>query len=74
MNFSIYTHDLNNHVRVHVGTCRFCKEGKGTRIIHHPDARWQGPFDTLEAAKVFAKTIKKKDTYTCGHLGDGRRF
>jgi hypothetical protein len=57
-----------------MGSCKFCKEGKGISTTRQTDARWHGPFDTLEAAKVFAKTIKKKDTRTCRHCLDGRRF
>jgi hypothetical protein len=64
----------NRKVSVHVGSCMHCKEGKGKQLPTITNSTWYGPYDTLEAAKQFAKTLEIKATRTCGVCLDGRRF
>lgn len=64
MRFFVYEDDQANQIRIHVSRCWHCNEGAGKK----PDRqltkrRWHGPFDNLETAQEFAKTLKKK--YQC---------
>lgn len=75
MNYYVHEDNKNKKVRVHVGRCNYCREGKG--MPHFPqdsDKRWHGPYDTLEDAQALASTLQVKDRRTCVHCLDGRRF
>ena len=74
MNYYLYESDINRKVRVHIGNCKFCKEGKVIAGTPALTSRWHGPFDTLAAAKEVAKSLKQKDTRTCALCLDGKRF
>lgn len=74
MNFYVYESYASKRVRVHIGHCSYCNEGKGTKLIGHLDSRWHGPFDTLLGAKVLAKSLKRKNTRTCLICLDGGKF
>lgn len=67
MHFYVYEDDQANQIRIHVGSCWHCNEGKGRK----PDRllnkrRWYGPYATLEDAQELAKTLQKKDIRRCG--------
>lgn len=73
MNFYVYEDDETKRVRVHTGRCGHCKEGQGRKSGRRPNNRWHGPYTTLSAAQTFAKTLKKKDTRTCGTCLEGSK-
>ena len=74
MHFYIHEDSKNKKVRVHMGSCRHCKEGKGLPTSHAAGSRWHGPYGTVEEAQEVAKTIASKDTRFCGHCLTGRNF
>jgi hypothetical protein len=74
MNYYVRRDRENRKVSVHVGSCIHCKEGKGKHQPSITNSTWYGPYDTLEAAKQFAKTLGTKDTRTCAVCLDGKRF
>lgn len=75
MNYYVHADSQNKKARIHLGSCKYCKQGKGmSHFSQLPDKRWYGPYDTLESAQALAKTLPVKDIRTCGHCLDGRRF
>ncbi len=74
MNYYLYDNDSDRKVRVHIGSCKYCKEGKGIKSIPQSASGWHGPFDTLTAAKEVAQSLQRKDTRTCATCLDGKRF
>lgn len=65
MNFYVYEDTINRRIRVHVGSCTYCKEGNGMNATRLSENRWHGPFATLEEAQVLAQSLKRKNTRTC---------
>jgi hypothetical protein len=49
----VYENFPNNHARIHLGSCSFCNEGKGTH--NHPGtgptSRWHGPYGSYLKAE-----------------------
>lgn len=58
-----YAPDLSHHIRIHEGSCPWCKDGKGI-TGKRPD-RWHGPYDTLGEATIQAIAMSK-DYSLCG--------
>lgn len=74
-NFYVYEDNKNKKVRVHVGRCNYCRDGKGMpKWTQEPTKQWHGPYASLEDAKEFAKTLPEQDIRTCRHCLDGKRF
>jgi hypothetical protein len=74
-NFYVYEDNKNKKVRVHVGHCNYCRDGKGLLTwTQEPAKKWYGPYDSLEEAQTLAKTLPEKDIRTCRHCLEGKRF
>ena len=69
MSYWVYENISNNHARIHLGSCNYCKEGKGTH--NHPEtsltSRWCGPYNSYSAAEQKAKETDRyyKDCKLC---------
>jgi hypothetical protein len=51
--------------KVHVGSCGYCKDGKGKDGGTRADnGKWHGPFDTLSQAKAAMRGVTP-DTCRC---------
>lgn len=75
MNYYVHADHKNKKLRVHLGSCKYCREGKGmAQFAQLPDKRWHGPYPTSEAAQALAKTLNVKDRRTCVHCLNGRNF
>ena len=64
--FWVYENDPTNRARVHKGDCGYCNHGEG---IHgqgdSENARWHGPFATIEAACDEMDDLGKRDSGAC---------
>jgi hypothetical protein len=64
MSFYVHLDYGRGYVRVHAGSCTYCKEGKAS-ISSKSKNRWYGPYETLEEAQAFAKNLKRRSTRAC---------
>ena len=52
------TRAKGHRAMVHVGSCGFCKDGKGMAGGTRADnGKWHGPFDTLSQAKAVVRGV-----------------
>jgi F-type H+/Na+-transporting ATPase subunit beta len=65
MNFYVYESDSKKQVRVHAGSCIYCKEGENTYRSISPTNRWHGPYETLAQAQAFAKSLESREIRAC---------
>jgi hypothetical protein len=65
MNYYVYKSDSKKQVRVHAGSCIYCKEGTVISVLSQSRNGWHGPFETLAQAQALAKSLELKDIRAC---------
>jgi hypothetical protein len=71
--FFIYEHYGYDLVRLHQGSCRFCKNGAGLKGRGSTNTGQWLPADNLAAAIELARTIGRLDTAACSWCLPGQR-
>jgi hypothetical protein len=56
---------LSARERIHIGTCRYCNNGKGPDPDRATEGVWEGPFATRAEAFKAAKKAGYYDTRDC---------
>jgi hypothetical protein len=69
-NLSYYVYEnwvAEKKAMIHKGNCSFCNNGMGIhRNIHgERNGKWHPPFDTYDAAKKFAQSLRNRAVKDC---------
>ena len=72
MSYYVYVDDPTSRARVHLGSCRFCNEGRGMKDTRLPDNRWSPAFPDREFANAWARATEKRDVGECPCVARGQ--
>lgn len=68
MAFYVFHATPMSRARIHLGSCKHCRDGLGQENQHKNGSGatgWDGPFSSFEEADLKMSTFRFKDTGTC---------